>query len=95
VPFPFLGYDTRLYTQYIDNEADTTLIALPGESYDMRPAGSRNLPVPPADGLWGPAVVPAAPVAVAGPAPPVPVPVPPPVVVTPPVASTSTEDEEN
>ena len=88
--FPFLGYDTRLYTQYIDNEADSTLIALPGESYDMRPAGSRDLPVPPADGLWGDA--PDIPVAVLT-AQPVPaaLPAPPPAPAVTPAAST--EDE--
>ena len=87
--FPFLGYDTRLYTQYIDNEADSTLIALPGESYDMRPAGSRDLPVPPADGLWGD--VPDIPVAVLT-AQPVPaaLPAPPPVVTAPPVPAPRT-----
>jgi hypothetical protein len=52
VPYQYLGYETRTYVQYLVEPAGTTLIADPGGSYDMAPAGSWVLPVPPADGLW-------------------------------------------
>jgi hypothetical protein len=95
VHYPFLGVTSRVYPQFIDNDADSTLIAAPGLSYDMRPAGSRDLPVPPADGLWGDAEDPAPPAgedpapaaeADAGPPPPAPEAAAPPV-------TASTEDE--
>ena len=38
--------------QYIDVQASTTLVAAPGGTYDMAPAGNWDMPVPPADGLW-------------------------------------------
>jgi hypothetical protein len=69
VPYRYLGYETRTYVQYLDADADRTLIASPGGTYDIRPAGSLNFPLPPADGMWelagdppdvsAPAVVPA------------------------------------
>jgi hypothetical protein len=52
VPYRYLGYETRTYVQYLDQEAGTTLVADPGGSYDMLPAGSWDMPVPPPDGLW-------------------------------------------
>lgn len=52
MPYNFLGFGTRTYPQYRDIEADTPLIAEPGGTYDMTPAGSMPLAVPPGDGLW-------------------------------------------
>jgi hypothetical protein len=52
VPFTFTGDSTLTYVQYMDVQADRTLIAAPGGSYEMTPAGNWNLPVPPADGRW-------------------------------------------
>ena len=54
MPFRFLGDVPLLYTQYRDEAADRPLLADPGGEYDMIPAGGVNLPVPPADGRWGP-----------------------------------------
>jgi hypothetical protein len=48
----YLGYETRVYPQYLDLTAGGTLIADPGGEYDLAAAGSLDLPVPPADGLW-------------------------------------------
>jgi hypothetical protein len=80
----YLGFETRTYVQYLDAEASTTLIASPGGSYDIVPAGSLDFPVPPADGLWE---------AEASPPPPPqasPAAVPPPL-----MTAASTEDEGN
>ena len=52
MPFRYLGNFTRTYTQYRDTAADMTLVADPGGTYDMAPAGGVAMPVPPADGLW-------------------------------------------
>jgi chitodextrinase len=52
VAFLFTGDTARTYPQYLDEATWTTLVAQPGVSYDMTPAGSRDLPVPPSDGLW-------------------------------------------
>jgi hypothetical protein len=57
----YLGSAQATYTQYLAvSEAGTsTLVASPGEAYDMHPvpgyedeAGVSVLPVPPGDGLW-------------------------------------------
>jgi hypothetical protein len=48
----YLGHEVRTYPQYLDADTSCTLIAAPGGSYDIAPAGSLDLPVPPADGLW-------------------------------------------
>lgn len=52
MPFPYLGSETRTYTQWLDASTGRTLVADPGRSYDMYPAGGLNLTAPPADGLW-------------------------------------------
>ena len=58
MPFPFLGDSTRIYTQYVAADG-TPLTALPGGAYDMTAVPSPwTLPVPPGDGLWGPAITP-------------------------------------
>ena len=56
--YPFTGSDTRIYSQYRDLATDRTLVASPGGSYDMAPAGQYGLPVPPGDGNWGRATTP-------------------------------------
>jgi hypothetical protein len=65
--FPFLGTSTRIYTQYLDVVAGRTLTAEPGGSYEIAVtpmyeaadaktgALTASIPVPPADGAWGPA----------------------------------------
>ena len=58
MPFRFTGDSSLTYPQYLDNADDNTLTASPGGTYDMRPAGSLNLPVPPADGRWETAAAP-------------------------------------
>jgi hypothetical protein len=55
MPYRYAGTDTRTYTQFIDIDADGPLVASPGGTYDMRPAGQLNMPVPPGDGRWAPA----------------------------------------
>jgi len=59
VPYPYLGGSTRIYVQYTDG--GYTLVADPGGIYDPVPAqgAPEDLAVPPADGLWGPAMKPA------------------------------------
>ena len=59
MPFPFFGVSARIYPQYRDLVADTPLTAVPGQSYDMAPVADWDVPVPPGDGLWGPATEPA------------------------------------
>lgn len=54
MPYPFTGSDARTYPQYRDLATDRPLTASPGGSYDMAPVGLYDLPVPPADGNWGP-----------------------------------------
>jgi hypothetical protein len=57
--YPYLGSAARIYTQYADitGGGSQPLHAVPGSSYDMipGPGQSGDLPVPPGDGLWGPA----------------------------------------
>ena len=48
----YLGHQVLTYPKYLDADTSCTLIAAPGGSYDIVPAGSLDLPVPPADGLW-------------------------------------------
>lgn len=86
MPFPYLGTTARTYPQYRDTAADTVLRAGPGGSYDMAPAGSLTLTVPPADGLWGEQETPAA-----QPAAPAPEPAVPAALITPPAP----ENEES
>jgi hypothetical protein len=52
VPFRYNGDAALTYPQYLNEADSTTLTAHPGGTYDMRPAGSLDLPVPPADGHW-------------------------------------------
>jgi hypothetical protein len=60
--YPYLGNDTRVYSQYMDvtGDAQGTLTAEPGGEYAIAPApgyegkkGASTLSVPPADGRWG------------------------------------------
>jgi hypothetical protein len=54
----FTGPETLVYPGYIDLGAQHTLVAVPGGTYQIIPAGQgdpvidANNPVPPADGLW-------------------------------------------
>lgn len=43
-----------LLTQYFDEATDKPLLASPGGVYEMRPAGTWDVPVPPQDGRWEP-----------------------------------------
>lgn len=59
--YRFTGDFPLLMTQYTDNDTDRPLLASPGGdelhpdgTYDMRPAGSWDVPVPPQDGRWEP-----------------------------------------
>lgn len=64
--YPFTGTGSRFYSQYLDVTGDDgprPLEADPGGVYAILPGpgyedskGVSRLPVPPADGLWGPAV---------------------------------------
>lgn len=46
----YVGSDERVYTQYGDADAGTTLVVQPGESYAI--TAPKGLPVPPDDGRW-------------------------------------------
>ena len=52
----FTGEVTTTYADYIDTERQSTLVAEPGETYDIAPARGhvRDLPMPP-DERWKPA----------------------------------------
>lgn len=52
----FTGEAVTTYAEYIDAEAGRTLVAEPGETYDIAPARghARDLPMPP-DERWKPA----------------------------------------
>lgn len=52
----FTGEVTTTYAEYIDAERQSTLVAEPGETYDIAPARghARDLPMPP-DERWKPA----------------------------------------
>jgi hypothetical protein len=54
------GDVTQPYPQYLDAEKGTTLVAEPGQVYDVAAAEGWDLPVPPGDGRWGKAAKPAA-----------------------------------
>jgi hypothetical protein len=55
VAFRFLSATARTYPQYRNTQTWETLVAEPGNSYDMQPAqGAGDLSVPPGDGLWAP-----------------------------------------
>ena len=54
MPHAYLGSDDRQYLQYADAATGRTLEVVPGGTYEMRPF-EPGLPVPPADGRWGPA----------------------------------------
>lgn len=52
--YRFGGEQVTTYDQYLDVEKQATLVAEPGEVYNIIPArGAGDLPVPP-DGRWGP-----------------------------------------
>jgi hypothetical protein len=79
VAFRFSGDYQILYTQYFDEATGKPLLASPGGVYEMRPAGTWDVPVPPQDGRWEavtedeppePAPSPAPPVAAPAPQPP-------------------------
>ncbi|WP_433465704.1 hypothetical protein [Spirillospora sp. CA-128828] len=57
----FHGDATTTYAEYIDVEHSRTLVAEPGETYDIAPASGhvRELPMPP-DDRWTPVKAPAA-----------------------------------
>lgn len=52
--YTFIGYAPRIYLRYVDLATEKTLIAEPGNTYEMRPV-ELDMPVPP-DGAWQPAV---------------------------------------
>jgi hypothetical protein len=56
----FNGDHVTTYAEYIDAGQARTLVAEPGETYDIAPAAGhvRELPMPP-DGRWKPARTPA------------------------------------
>lgn len=56
----FGGGQTTVYAEYIDAERQSTLVAEPGQSYEIAPARghARELPVPP-DDRWSAAKAPA------------------------------------
>lgn len=39
----YIGSETMMYLHYIDVDAGTTLVAVPGETYDVAPAGGNIL----------------------------------------------------
>lgn len=59
VKFAYLGNDARFYSQYLDvTGPQMPLTAEPGGEYAIIPVPGYEpgaLPVPPADGRWGPA----------------------------------------
>lgn len=57
--YTFGGDATTTYAEYIDAEQARTLVAEPGETYDIAPARGhvRELPMPP-DDRWTPAKAP-------------------------------------
>lgn len=50
--FRFNGDQQMLLTQYFDEATDRPLLVDPGGVYEMRPAGTWVVPVPPQDGRW-------------------------------------------
>ena len=51
--YTYTGDAEQPYPQYLDAGKGTTLVAVPGTSYDVTPAeGWDDMPVPPRDGRW-------------------------------------------
>lgn len=52
--YPYLDAVVHVYPEYRDAETGLTLVAEPGNSYDIEPCGGQRDPVvPPADNRWG------------------------------------------